>query len=42
MDYLDFEGTIPKGQYGAGTMSIWDRGSYEWRSGSRARKSSRR
>ena len=29
MDYLDFEGTIPKGQYGAGTMSIWDRGSYE-------------
>lgn len=29
MDYLDFEGTIPKGQYGAGTMSIWDRGYYE-------------
>ena len=26
LDYLDFEGTIPKGQYGAGTMSIWDSG----------------
>ncbi|MCU1548023.1 MAG: ATP-dependent ligase [Arthrobacter sp.] len=29
MDYADFEGTIPKGQYGAGTVRIWDRGSYE-------------
>ncbi|XAS64291.1 ATP-dependent DNA ligase [Micrococcaceae bacterium Sec5.8] len=29
MDYADFEGTIPKGQYGAGTVSIWDSGSYE-------------
>ncbi len=29
MDYADFEGTIPKGQYGAGTVSIWDRGHYE-------------
>ena len=29
MDYGDFEGTIPKGQYGAGTVSIWDRGYYE-------------
>jgi bifunctional non-homologous end joining protein LigD len=29
LDYLDFEGTIPKGQYGAGTMSIWDTGYYE-------------
>lgn len=29
MDYADFEGTIPKGQYGAGTVSIWDHGYYE-------------
>ncbi|MDI3210738.1 ATP-dependent DNA ligase [Arthrobacter sp. AL12] len=29
MDYADFEGTIPAGQYGAGTISIWDRGYYE-------------
>jgi DNA ligase D-like protein (predicted ligase)/DNA ligase D-like protein (predicted 3'-phosphoesterase) len=29
LDYADFEGTIPKGQYGAGTVKIWDRGVYE-------------
>ncbi len=29
MDYADFEGTIPDGQYGAGTVRIWDRGHYE-------------
>jgi bifunctional non-homologous end joining protein LigD len=27
-DYKDFEGAIPKGQYGAGTMKIWDTGQY--------------
>ena len=27
--YRTFEGVIPKGEYGAGTMLIWDRGSYE-------------
>jgi bifunctional non-homologous end joining protein LigD len=29
LDYGDFEGTIPKGQYGGGTVLIWDRGYWE-------------
>ena len=28
LDYATFEGVIPKGQYGAGTVIVWDRG--EW------------
>ncbi len=28
LDYADFAGTIPKGQYGAGTVIIWDKGHY--------------
>jgi bifunctional non-homologous end joining protein LigD len=29
VSYIDFEGTIPKGQYGGGTVMVWDRGTFE-------------
>ena len=28
LDYIDFEGIIPEGEYGAGTVEIWDKGNF--------------
>ena len=36
LEYGTFEGTIPKGEYGGGEVTIWDTGTYElekWRAG---------
>ena len=41
LDYADFEGTIPPGNYGAGTVMVWDQGEYEDLTGNPARLSPR-
>jgi bifunctional non-homologous end joining protein LigD len=41
-DYGGFEGTIPQGQYGGGTVMLWDRGTWEPQSGEDPREGYRK
>ncbi len=42
LDYGDFEGNIPKGEYGGGSVMLWDRGTFELiRTRKRARRPNR-
>jgi len=34
VDYIDFSGVIPEGEYGAGKVEVWDKGSWELVEGS--------
>ncbi|MEK7203376.1 MAG: DNA polymerase ligase N-terminal domain-containing protein [Patescibacteria group bacterium] len=34
VDYINFSGIIPKGEYGAGVVEIWDKGKWQLKSGS--------
>lgn len=38
VDYIDFEGVIPEGQYGAGSVIVWDAGIFENRSTKKGKK----
>src|SRR3954454_1427348 len=42
LDYGDFEGTIPKGEYGGGTVMLWDRGFWSPADGADPEKSLRK
>ncbi|MFP4542771.1 MAG: DNA ligase D [Candidatus Kapaibacterium sp.] len=39
LDYMDFEGIIPEGQYGGGTVMVWDKGTYTGHDGKKIKKS---
>jgi bifunctional non-homologous end joining protein LigD len=38
LEYRDFEGVIPEGHYGAGTVMVWDQGTYDSEDGTPARE----